>query len=88
MSNSDALEEATARLTKALDTFGKTVAERRHADLAAEALQEQIEALSADLGAEREKSERMAAANDEVSERLDSVIESVKAILENQGSSE
>lgn len=79
---SDALEEATSRLTKALETFEKTVAERRQADLKAETLTEQLDALNSRLGAERQKSEKLAAANEEVTERLDSIIDSVRNMVE------
>lgn len=44
-------------------------------------MQEQIETLTATLGSERERSQRLFAANDEVSDRLDSMIESVKVTL-------
>lgn len=81
MSESDALNEATSRLEKALETIEKTVADQRHATLRAESMQEQIETLTATLGSERERSQRLFAANDEVSDRLDSMIESVKVTL-------
>jgi predicted RNase H-like nuclease (RuvC/YqgF family) len=82
MTDTDPLEEAASRLNTALDTFEKRVAERRHADLSAEELQEQVQRLTENLGAEREKSEALSTANDEVSERLDSIIDSVRTILE------
>jgi predicted RNase H-like nuclease (RuvC/YqgF family) len=81
MSQSDALNEATSRLEKALENVEKTVADQRHASLTAEAMQEQIETLTATLGNERERARRLAEANDEVSSRLDSMIDSVKAVL-------
>ena len=82
MTKFDPLEEATTRLTNALDTFEKKVAERRHEDLSAEALQEQVQRLTENLSVEREKSERLSKGNSEVGERLDSIIDSVKTILE------
>ena len=82
MSKVDALEEATSRLTAALEAFEKTIAERRHSDLTAEALQEQIQTLTATLGAERQRAERLSSTNTEVSQRIDSVIDSIRAILQ------
>ena len=81
MSQSDALNEATSRLEKALENIEKTVADQRHASLTAESMQEQIESLNATLSSERERARRLAEANDEVSGRLDSMIDSVKAAL-------
>lgn len=81
MSQSDALNDASSRLEKALETIEKTVADQRHATLRADAMQEQIDSLTATLGSERERAMRLAEANDEVSDRLDSMIDSVKAVL-------
>lgn len=81
MTESDALDEATSRLEEALETIEKTVADQRQAALRAETLQEQIDTLTVTLGKERERSQRLAEASDEVSERLDSMIDSVKAAL-------
>ena len=81
MSDSNALEEAASRLIRALETIEKTVAERRHATLRAEALEEQVQTLTASLGTERQRCERLEAASDEVSERLDSMIDSVRTML-------
>lgn len=82
MTKSETLEQATSRLTSALEAFENTIAQRRHADLTAEALEEQIQSLTANLGTEREKSERLSAANDAVAERLDGIIDSVTTILQ------
>lgn len=81
MNESDALKEANSRLEKALETIEKTVADQRHATLRAESMQEQVETLKATLGSERGRAERLATANDEVSDRLDSMIDSLKAAL-------
>jgi septal ring factor EnvC (AmiA/AmiB activator) len=82
MSKSDLLEEATSRLTAALEVFESTVADRRHDDLTAEALQEQLQSLTDSLGAVREKTGRLEAANDEVAERIEEIIGSIKSILQ------
>ena len=82
MTNSDPLEEATSRLTRALETFEENVANLRHADLSADALKEQVQTLTSDLSEERQKSDRLSDANSQVSERIDSIIDSVKSILE------
>lgn len=84
MSGSDALEEAISRLARALDNIEKTIADRRQGDLKAEALEEQVQSLSANLGAERERSERLAAASEEVSDRLDTAIDTVRTMLGTQ----
>lgn len=81
MKESDALQEATSRLTKALEQIEKTIADRRQADLRADGLEEQIQSLTSNLGAERERYERLAAASDEVSDRLDTAIDTVRGML-------
>ena len=82
MTKTDVLEQATSRLTSALEVFEDTISQKRHTDLTAEALQEQLQTLTASLGAEKEKSEKLLIANDTVSERLDAIIDSVRTIVE------
>lgn len=82
MTNSDPLEEANSRLSRALGTFEEKVANLRHADLSADALKEQVETLTSNLGEEQQKCDRLSEANSQVSERIDSIIDSVKSILE------
>jgi predicted RNase H-like nuclease (RuvC/YqgF family) len=84
MNGSDALEEAISRLARALDNIEKTVAGRRQNDLKAESLEERVQSLTANLDAERERSERLAAASEEVSDRLDTAIDAVRTMLGTQ----
>lgn len=81
MKESDALQEATSRLATALEQIEKTIADRRQADLRADGLEEQVQSLTSNLGVERERYERLAAASDEVSDRLDSAIDTVRGML-------
>jgi hypothetical protein len=61
----------------------KTVADKKNS-AAAGALRE-AERLRDELAAERQRADNLESANDRVAERLDAVIESVKAILGKQG---
>lgn len=83
MANSDALDEATSRLTSALERFESMVAERRQRELSAEALEEKLQQLTSTLDAEKARSERLENANDAVSERLDELIGAIKSVLRN-----
>lgn len=85
MTNADAFEEAALRLGKALDrldfllkpyidgAFGRTL----RADIAA--FEDERYRLLADLGREAERARRLEAANDDVSERLEAVVTSLRA---------
>lgn len=85
MANADAFDEAARRLSKALDSLDGLL--QPHLDdntvrvLRAEiaALEQERYRLVADLGQEAERARRLAEANDEVSERLDAVIASLRA---------
>jgi chromosome segregation ATPase len=88
MSNSKALEEAAARLTKALQAFEQAVARRLEDDQSIEDLEQHIrdlnaeqERLMASLTDARQRAERLESVNDEVSGRLETVIDSIKTIL-------
>ncbi len=82
MSKAEELEQATSRLTAALEAFEQAIAQRRHTDLTAEALREQIQTLTTTLGAERDRAERLSSVNTEVSQRIDSVIDSIRTIIQ------
>ena len=84
MSGSDLLQEATARLVSALEGFETSVAQRRQEHLAAETLQEQVGTLSASLRDERVRADNLSATNDEVAERLESVIAAIQDMLDTE----
>jgi len=88
MSNSKALEEAAARLTKALQAFEEAVAQRLEDDQSIDDLEQHIrdlnaeqERLMASLTDARQRAERLESVNDEVSGRLETVIDSIKTIM-------
>lgn len=88
MSSSDALEEATTRLLAALEAFEESMARHLQNGRDMEALEfrlqvltEEHERLKESLEAERRRGDRLASANTEVSERLDTVVDSVKSIM-------
>ena len=82
------LQEATTRLTKALKTFEDAVAQRLAEEKRVEDLEQHIqslnveqERLTASLSVARQRAERLETANDEVSHRLENVIDSIKTIV-------
>jgi len=88
MSNSKALEEAAARLTKALQAFEQAVARRLEDDQSIDDLEQHIrdlnaeqERLMASLTDARQRAERLESVNEEVSGRLETVVDSIKTIL-------
>lgn len=88
MNKTDALEEATTRLLAALDRFEEALGRRLqnrpdNGDLQGrlQSLSEENERLAARLEAERHRADRCTAANTDVAQRLDTVIDSVKTII-------
>ena len=82
------LQEATTRLTKALKTFEDAVAQRLAEEKRVEDLEQHIQSLNAEqerltasLNVARQRAERLETANDEVSHRLENVIDSIKTIV-------
>lgn len=82
------LEEATARLTEALQSFEVAVAQNLDKEKKIEDLEQHIrtlgaehERLAASLTMARQRSERLETTNDEVSHRLGNVIDSIKTIV-------
>lgn len=89
MSSYDLLEEATTRLLAAVEEFEEAMSRRLQDGQEVEALTYRLQSLSVEhdrlaesLAAERQRAERLAAANDEVSQRLGTVIDSVRAIIQ------
>ncbi len=88
MSNSKALEEAAARLTKALQAFEQAVAHRLEDEQSIEDLEQHIrdlnaeqERLMASLTDARQRADRLESVNEEVSGRLENAIDSIETIL-------
>jgi predicted nuclease with TOPRIM domain len=82
------IDEATTRLTEALRTFEAAVAQNLDKEKQVEGLEEHIRALSAEqerlaasLNVARQRAERLETTNDEVSHRLENVIDSIKTIV-------
>lgn len=82
MNKRDALAEATSRLDTALEAFENLAARQRQASLTVEALEEQVQTLTSGLEAERARSDRLEAANDTVSERLEAMIDRLTSIMQ------
>ncbi len=57
------------------------VAAKRHNDLTVESLKEQVESLKASLDTELQRSEKLTAANEAVSQRIDTIVGSVREML-------
>ncbi len=81
------LEEAITRLTAALQSFEDAVAQRLKKEQKVEDLQQRIHSLSseherlvASLVIVRQRADRLESANDEVSKRLKTAIESIRII--------
>ncbi len=89
MGSSDSLEEATSRLTTALQALEDAVSRQMGQGQTIEDLQEQVRSLAveqerlvASLEAERERAGRLEAANGEATDRLDTIIDSVKTLIQ------
>jgi hypothetical protein len=80
MIDEDVLGEASKRLDRALETMEKMVAERRQSGLKAETLEEQLQSLNADLSVARARADRLSEVNEEVSGRLETVINTVRTM--------
>jgi outer membrane protein TolC len=92
MTQPEALHQATARLDAAVDELEdflrKVFAEGQNGGASVAALQEQVRFLTderdrllRDLDAERNRVKRLVAANDEVSDRLEAVMVSIKELM-------
>ena len=91
MTQADALQQATKRLDTALgqlEGYLREVFAEQEGGVSIAALKEQVrflteerDRLMRDLDAERNRSRRLAAANDEVSDRLDAVVSTIKELM-------
>jgi hypothetical protein len=89
MTEANAIEAATRRLSAALDALEAATERRREADRGEETLVAQVQALgadrsrlAADLDQQAARSRRLEATNREVAKRLDVAIETIKTVLE------
>jgi hypothetical protein len=89
MTDANAIDAATRRLSAALDALEAATERRRDADRGEETLAAQIHALgadrsrlAADLDTQVARSRRLEAANREVSRRLDVAVETIRSVLE------
>ena len=91
MTQADALQQATERLDRALgqlEGFLHEVFAEQEGGVSIAALEEQVHFLTEerdrllrDLDAERNRARRLAAANDEVSDRLEAVVSTIKELM-------
>jgi chromosome segregation ATPase len=89
MTEQTPIEQATRRLTQALDALDAAVERRVETDKGAVALNEQVHALAsdrsklaADLDAQLGKVRSLESANREIARRLDAAMESIRHVLE------
>lgn len=89
MGTTNALEVAASRLMSALDQFEDVMEQRLTEEKTIKDLEAQLRSLMAEreqlfvsLEKERRRADRLEAANDEVSDRLGTVIDSVKMIVQ------
>lgn len=89
MNEQTAIEQATRRLTQALDALDAAVERRVEADKSAAALGQQVHALAADrsklaadLDAQVARSKSLESLNRDVGRRIDVAMENVRLVLE------
>ncbi len=88
MSSSNELEDETSRLSTALQALEDAIMRQMRQGQTIENLQEQIRSLAAEherlvasLEAERRRADRLEMANGEATDRLDTIIDSVRTLL-------
>ena len=89
MNEQTAIEQATRRLTQALDALDAAVEHRSEADKSAAALGEQVHVLAADrsklaadLDAQVARSRSLESLNRDIARRIDAAMENVRLVLE------
>ncbi len=89
MSDETVIEQATRRLTAALDALDAAVERRVEGDRGTAALSEQVHALAADrsklaadLDAQVARSRHLEAANRDIARRIDAAMENIRLVLE------
>jgi hypothetical protein len=91
MTDQTAIEQATSRLTTALEALDAAVDRRIEIDRSRTILVEQMHALdadraklAADLDKETAKARRLETANRDIARRLDSAMDNIRHVLESQ----
>jgi hypothetical protein len=89
MTDQSAIEQATRRLTQALDSLDAAVERRVEADRKHAALNERLHALdgdrsrlAADLDSQVAKTRQLETANRDIARRLDAAMENIRHVLE------
>jgi Domain of unknown function (DUF4164) len=89
MTEANAIEAATRRLSAALDALEAATERRREADRGDQTLAAQVQALgedrsrmASDLDLQAARSRRLEATNREVARRLDAAIDTIKTVLD------
>jgi hypothetical protein len=89
MNEQTAIEQATRRLTQALDALDAAVERRTEGDKGAAALGQQVHALAADrsklaadLDAQVARSRSLESLNRDIARRIDAAMENVRLVLE------
>ncbi len=82
MGKKNELTAATDRLDSALKAMEDKVASRRQGDLQRETLEEQVQTLEARLEAERQRNEKLVAASENATQRIDQVMNSIEGMLQ------
>lgn len=92
MADKPAVKDALARLDRALVSLEQAVEKRQTKEMSVQALQDDLQrmskersALALSLEQEQERALRLQQANEEVSRRLGSAMESVRAVLDQHG---
>lgn len=92
MADKPAVKDALARLDRALVSLEQAVEKRQTKELSVHALQDDLQRMSRErtdltrsLEQEQERATRLQQANEEVSRRLGSAMESVRAVLDQHG---
>jgi len=81
MGNEKDLSDAEQRLDSALKAMEDAVADKRRKGLRVESLEEQLLSLEENLAAERARGEKLSAANEGASERIDAIMGSIRSML-------
>ncbi len=91
MTDQNAVEQATRRLTQALDMLDAAVERSIEIDRSRAVLAEQVHALdadrsklAADLDSQTGKARRLESANRDIARRLDEAMENIRHVLEEQ----
>lgn len=92
MADKPAVKDALARLDRALVSLEQAVEKRQTKEMSVQALQDDLQrmskertSLSLSLEKEQERALRLQQANEEVSRRLGSAMDSVRAVLDQHG---